>query len=815
MNRLRSDLAHAVRRLARAPVFAAIVILTLALGIGANAAIFSMVRTVLIRPLPYGDPDRLVMLWGKIEKGETTYLSGPEVREYAAQEATFDDVAAYTGSAANLTGGAEPERVITAFVSPNIFATLGVGAVVGRAFAPSDRAVDIGDRVVLGYGLWQRRFGGSADVVGQQVIVNGVQRTVMGVMPAGFELPLDFGEERPSELWVPLDLGSSDWAEWGNHSLIGVARLARGVTPEMATATMRRLEDRWIREVVGGGWSDRDVVRRAAIPVPDLVLGDVRTALWMLLGAVGVILLIACANVANLILARSDERQREIAIRSAIGASRWRVVQQLLTESVLLSTLGGVVGLALAYLGIRLLVALSPPGIPRLDEAGIDYGILLFTMILALATGVLFGVAPALSLSRPDLGRALKEGGRTGTVGRASQRFRDSLAVLQMGLSVVLLIGALLLVRSFIELRRIDPGFDPEGALTMRVALPVATYPENDDVIRIVTLLRQRLAELPGVSAAGATRLLPLTGTIGDWSITLEGREKLPGENPNGDWQVVTPGYFESMGMRLVRGRPFTETDDADSPIVAVINETMARRYWPDEEPIGKRFHLGSSARPWITIVGVSEQVRQNAITEEPRAEMYVPHAQWSAAGAGLPRGMTFILRTAGDPLAVLGPARAVVRSLDPELPIAEVRTLRQVTADALAPARFTASLLAAFAALALVLATVGIFGVLSLLVARRHQEIGIRMALGASASAITGMILGRGMALAAIGVGAGLLAAVALTRVVTSLLYGVTELDPLTFAAAPALLVLVALVACLVPARRAARLDPVVALRE
>lgn len=815
MNRLLSDVAYAFRRLARSPGFATIAIVTLALGIGANTAIFSLVKAVLIQPLPYGDPERLTMVWGKMEKGATTELSGPEVRDYAAETRTFASVAAYTSSSANLTGDQEPERVVAAAVSPNMFATLGVSALLGHAFAASDNAPEIADQVVLSYTLWQRRFGGSPDVVGRRILVNGSQKTVIGVMPAGFKLPLDFSEDRPSEIWRPLDLRTPEWGGWGNHSLIGVARLREGVSPELATATIRKLEDQWIRAGVGGGWNDRDIVRRAVVPIKDLVLGDVRYPLWVLLGAVGIILVIACANVANLTLAKSDERHREIAVRTAMGASRGRIVQQLLTESLLLSGFGGAVGLGMAYLGMRTLLVLRPSGIPRIEQAGLHEGVLAFTLLLAMATGVLFGVAPALELSRVDLNRALKESGRAGTIGRASRRFRDSLVVMQMGFSVVLLIGALLLVRSFLELRRIDLGFNPRNALTFRIVPSSTSYAQDSDVIRAMRTLRQRLIDLPGVQAVGATRLLPLTRTIGDWSITLEGRQKAPGENPNGDWQVVTPGYFESMGMKLARGRFFAETDNENAPTVAVVNETMATRYWPREDPIGKRFRVNRETYPWITIVGVVGQVRHNAITEKPRAEMYVPHAQWGAAGGDTPRGMTFVIRTAADPLGVLPHVRETVRSVDPNLPLAEVRTLNQVTADALSQARFTALLLSLFAGLALTLATIGIYGVMSLLVARRRREIGIRMALGARSGSVLGMVVARGMTLVAVGVAIGLVAAAGLTRVVVSLLYGVTPLDPMTFTAVPAILASAAILACLIPAGRAARLNPVITLRE
>jgi putative ABC transport system permease protein len=801
---------QAIRRLARAPGFAAIAILTIALGIGANTAIFSLVQAVVLRPLPYGDADRLVMIWGTRDRGETTWLSGPEIAAYRDASSAFSNVAVWSTTAVNLTGTQEPEQVSAARVTPDLFATLRVPALVGRRFAPSDSAATIADQVVISYGLWQRRFGGDRDVVGRRIQVDGTARTVVGVMPASFQLPLDFGEGSASDLWLPLDLREFN-GRWGDHSFLGIARLQDGVGTMAATGTMRRLEQQWVRD---GNWRANGIAERSAVPVQDLVLGDVRVALWILLGAVGVILLIACANVANLMLARSDERHREVAVRTALGASRWRIVGQLLSESMLISTLGGVLGITIACGGLRVLRAVQPAAIPRVGDVGIDAGVLAFTILLVGVAGVLFGLAPALELSRADVARALREGGRTGSVGRSRQRFRDALAVSQLAFSVVLLIGAVLLVRSFVELRRVDLGFQTSNVLTARTSLPALTY-ADEAVVPFYRSLRARLGELPGVESVGATRLLPLTGTIGDWSITIEGRVRKPGENFNGDWQVVTPGYFETMGMQLVRGRFLEDNDTRASTLVAVINETMARRYWGDEDPIGRRFHLGSDPRPWVTIVGIVGTVRHNAITEAPRAEMYMAPAQWNAAGASVRRAMTFVLRTSGDPLALLPYVRETVRSMDPDLPLSDVRTLDAVAANALAEARFTTQLLTLFAVLALVLATIGIYGVMSLLVTRRGHELGIRMALGAQPGAMVKMVVRRGMLLAASGVGIGLVAAVAVSSVVASLLYGVTRFDPVTFLVVPVILATVALLACLIPARKAGEVDPVVALRE
>jgi putative ABC transport system permease protein len=810
MDRLLPDLSHSVRRLVRAPGFAAVALLTLALGIGANSAIFSILESIVLRPLPYGDPERVVVIRSHGDRGGMTWLSAPEVQRYGRESGAFDQLAAYIESAATLTGGREPERVVAGLTTANLFQTLRVLPLHGRGFVSEDGGVEP-TVVIISHALWQRRYGADPRVIGRSIIVGDRPRTLIGVLPPSFRVPLDFAKERPIELWLPTTLDAPSYAGFGNRSFIGVGRLRRGVDVREATARMRTLEESWFRD----GLVNERVDRRIAVPAREDVLGDVRYVLFVLLGAVGVILLIACANVANLTLARSDARQREIAIRTALGASRGRLVRQLLTESVLLALIGGLLGAALAFTATEILVALDPPGVPRVSEIGLDLGVLAFTFVLAVGTGVLFGLAPAFELSRPQLSRALKEGGRTGTVGRSQQRFRDALVIAQVALSVTLLVGALLLVRSFAQLQRVNLGFDRRDALTFRVAVPQSRYPQSRDVLAFYRTLEERLAGLPGVRAVGATRLLPLTGTIGDWSITIEGRNRVSGGNPNGDWQVVTPGYFESMRMSPARGRLLSATDNETAPLVAVINETMAERYWPATDPIGKRFHIGNRDQPWITVVGIAPPVRHNAIVETPRAEMYVSHAQWEAAGAQTIRGMTIVARTSGDPRALIGHVRGAVRALDPMIPLADVRTLQRVADDALAQPRFTTTLLGLFAALALTLATIGIYSVISLLVTRRRREIGIRMALGARRGRILQMVLKRGVTLAAVGLVIGMVGALWLTGALTSLLYGVTRFDPLTFAAAPALLASVALLACAVPAVRAARVNPVVALRE
>jgi putative ABC transport system permease protein len=803
------DLRLAARALLATPGFTLLTALTLALGIGANTLIFSLVKTVVLRPLPYGQPDRVVLIWGNPAKGETTWLSASEVRSYDREAPGLEQVAAYSRSAANLTGATEPERVSTALVTPNLFATLRTAAAIGRTFASADAGAE---RVVLSHGLWARRFAADPAVVGRTLRLNGTPHTVIGVMPAGFRLPLDFGDDRPSDVWLPLDLDARNYAGWGNRSFIGVGRLRPDVTPARVAAELRVVETRWLRE---GLLRNGEGLGRNAVPVADLVLGPARRTLFVLLGAVGVVLAIACVNVASLLLARSDARRRDVTLRAALGATRARLIRPLLIESTLLSLAGAAWAVVIAWGGLRLLVAAYPVSIPRVEDAGLDVGVLAFTLVLGVVTGLLSGLAPALGLARPELSRALNDGGPSRSPGRARSRFRDTLTVAQTALSTVLLIAAVLLVRTFVELRRVDLGFAPEGVLSARVTLPPADYPTDGHVIAFYQNLLERVRALHGVRSAGATRLLPLTGTIGDWSITLEGRPQAPGENPNGDWQVVTPGYFEAMGMRLVRGRFLVSGDREAGPYVAVVNETMADRYWPGADAIGKRFHLGTKNQPWITIVGLVGNVRHNAIVEEPRAEMYLAHAQFPGEGGSARSAMTVVARVDRNPAALASLLRSAVREIDPHLPLAEVRTLEGVVDESLSEARLTTLLLALLAALALTLATTGIYGMTSLRVGRRRQEMAIRSALGARPGAILQMVLRHGLLLASSGIGIGVAGALFATRALASLLHGVTPLDPVTFALVPAGLAAVSLVACLVPARRAAAIDPATALRQ
>lgn len=785
--------------------------MTLALGIGANTAAYSLMRAVVVKPLPYNDASTLVMLWQGEPGTGTTWMAVPEVQSYRQQVKAFASVDSWTTSSANLTGGGDPERLVATAVTPGLFRTLGVAPVQGSEF----RTLADGDpapaEVILSHQLWQRRFGGSDSVVGTSVIVNGTARTVVGVMPAGFALPVEFGESRPTELWTPFSFAGAGMA-WGDHSYVTAARLADGATPERATAEMRVAEEGWRRD---GFIHAMRTFDHAAVPMTRFVLGDARKVLAVVMGAVVLILIIACANVANLSLARADERLRDTAVRTALGASRAQLVRQMVTESLLLSGAGALVGALLASVALRALVAANPTGIPRIGDVRVDAVVLGVAALLAIVTGLVVGAWPAIAASRVNLAHAITDGGRASTVGASRMRFRDALTVVQTAGAVVLLVGAMLLVRSLDQMTRVDLGFRSDSVLTAQVALPSSSYAGTDEVVGFFDRAVARVRELPGVTAAGATRLLPLTGTIGDWSITVEGKVRDPAENPNGDWQVVTPGYFEAMGAGLMRGRFFTTDDDANAPIVAVITEAMAAKYWPGEDALGRRFHLGSSERPWITIVGIVRPVRHNEVTESARTEMYVPHAQWPVAGGAVRRAMTFVVRGSRDNASMSSALRGVIREMDPSLPVSEMQTLQAVADNALARPRLSAILVTVFAAVALAVAATGLYGVIALLVSRRRQEIGVRIALGAQTGTILTMVLRRGVQLAAIGVVTGMVGSFWVTRVLQGMLYGVTTLDPVTYAVVPLILFTIAILACLVPARRAAALDPLVALRE
>lgn len=817
-----TDLRYALRQLRGSPGLVAIAVLTLALGIGATAGVFSVVRSVLLQPFPYDASDRLVMVWE--ESGEVTrdtWLSLRELVEYRAATSSFESLAAYSMGTATLVEEA-PERVRAARVTTDLFATLGVPAYLGRTFSREDGESGGDDVVILSHGLWERQFGAAPDIIGRRIQVStslvGSQgpegaRTVVGVMPPGFRLPLDYRDPAPTDVWVPQVIPPTETLPFGSRSYFLVGRLAEGVTPGQATADLDRALATWLED---GRLESRSVgAPRAAFALEDLLLGSVRPSLWILFGAVAFLLLIACANVAHLLLARADARSRTVATQAALGASRLRVVRQALIESGLLVGLGAAFGVLFAFAAVRIATAAIPVSVIRIRAVTLDLDILLFAAAVAAAATIGTGLLPALRLSRINLATAMAGArGEAATVGRRS---RSWLVAGETALSLVLVVGALLMARSLVELRAVDLGFRTDGVLTLGVTLPAADYPDPAQVNGFYRELVERVRALPDVEAAGAARVLPLAATIGDWSLTIEDRPAEPGESLPADWQIVTPGYLEAMRIELVEGRWISDEDDEEGALVAVINESMARRYWTGQSALGQRFHLGTLDQPWIEVVGVARDVRRNGVLDGSRPEMYIPHAQWGRArDDGVPqRGLTLVARTAGDPLALVSLVRREVGALDPNLPVADLRTLEDVYASALAEPRFLTWLLGVFAALALLLAGTGVYGVISFVTQRRTREMGVRMALGARSDAISRLVLRDGLAMTGVGVALGLLGAFWLTRVAAGQLYGVTPLDPVSFVTAPLLLLAVAALAAWVPGRRAAMVDPVKVLRE
>jgi putative ABC transport system permease protein len=797
----------------RRPGFTALAVITLALGIGANSAIFSVVRAVLLRPLPYAEPDRLVSLHTRgLAFAQGDWLSQPEIWDIETVPSVAG-VAAYSdGVALNLTGRGEPERAIGAAATASLFPLLGIAPLVGRAFGPEEDVPGGPDVVVLSHGFWQRSFGGDPTVVGTTLVMNGVGREVLGVMPPEFTLPLDLQNPAPADFWIPIRFDRAQTDSRGSHYLLGLARLRPGATIQTLGAEMAALSARLTAD---GLYSPESRFALWGQPVQEQVVGEIRPILVVLLTAVGFVLLIACVNVANLLLARAEARTREFAVRTALGAARGRLLRQLVVEHALLGLLGGMVGLGLAALGVRALVALDPTVVPRAHEIGVDGWVLLFTGGLAGLAAVLFGLAPMLYAARRDIGVWLKEGGARGaTAGVTRQRFRQVLVAAELALAILLLAGAGLTLRTFQALLAVDPGFEPRGVLTMRLVTPSATYRDPPHVAEFYRAVLERVRALPGVTAAGAVRVLPLAATIGDWSIDLEGRMPPQGQDFDGDWQIVSPGYFEAMGVRLLAGRLLSDGDHFDAPPVAVINETMARQYWPNGSALGQRFRLNGPDAPWIQIVGVVRDEKHAGLGAAVNRKWYRPHAQWTQSLTSPIRGMTLVIRTAGDPLALVGSVREAVRAVDANLPVAEVRTLEDVVERSVARQRFTMLLLGVFAAVALTLGAVGVYGVMASWVTERTHEIGIRLALGATRGEVAALVVRQALRPAAAGVLVGGGAALALTGLLRNLLYGVAPRDPVTFAAAPVLLGVVALAASWIPARRAAGLDPVGALR-
>ncbi len=809
METLWQDIRFGARLLVRKPGFAAIAILTLALGIGANTAIFSVLNATLLRPLPYKDADGLVLVWGTAhgaEIGTRNQISFTDMEDWRQQSHAFEGMVAYTGWSPILSGDFEAERMGGMQVSDGYFTLMKTEALLGRVLLPEEQEEGKDLVAVISYGFWQRKFGGDPGVVGKTVALNSRTYTVIGVLPKDFSsLPASL-VDRPADVYRPLAEKYAEDERSSRH-LRGIARLKPAVGIEQAqgeldviSREMERLHPR----------DDKNRGVRVVTLYEDLV-GNLRTPLLVLQAAVILVLLIGCANVANLLLGQATVRRRELAVRAALGAGRSRLIRQTLTESLLLAAAGGALGFLLASWGTSLIQALGAKVIPELARVELDFRVLAFTMGFTLLTGIVFGLAPALQTSQGNLGEWLKEGAR-GSSGRQG-RVRSLLVVSEVALALVLLTSAGLLVKSFLRLRGVDPGFDPQSVLTAEVALPYAKYPAGPRQVAFFRELMERLSRQPGVRFAAATSVLPESGGFDTTSVAIEGREVAIGELPYWDRYMVTPDYFRALGIPLRRGRLLEQSDNEQAPLVALINETTARLYWPNQDPLGQRirvptFGVPFEKAPWRTVVGVVGDVRQYGLDAPRSSQFYVPHAQ-NPAGY-----VTLVVRTATDPLA-LGPAlRREVRAVDKDQPLTSIATMEEVLADSVAGRRFSMTLLGVFAAGALGLAAVGLYGVIAYSVAQRTQEIGIRMALGALPGDVLKLVIGQGMALVAIGVALGLAATLAVTRVLESLLFEVSARDPLTFALVPLGLAAVALAACYLPARRALRIDPLIALR-
>lgn len=803
MEILLQDLRYGFRRLLKSPGFTAIAVLALALGIGASSAIFSVVNAVLLSPLPFRDSDKLMMVWGTQPQLDMAPFSPADFLDLRDQNHVFEHIAAYKAQSLNLTGSDEPERIRGAVISASFFSLLNVKPLLGRGFFPEEEEAGNNQVVVVSHGLWQRRFGSNPSLVGQTLTLNAKSYMVIGITSLNDQFP------SWADVWIPLAFDANETKLRDTHYLNVLARLKPEVTIEQAQADMDIIASRLEQEYPASNTG----IGTRLISLQDQIVGSIRPSLLILLGAVGFVLLIACANVANMLLARSAARQREMSIRAALGASRSRVVRQLLTESVVLAFIGGAFGLLMAIWGIKLLITVSPGTIPRVGEIGIDGSVLAVTFLLSIITGVIFGLAPALQISKPNLNVTLKEGGRSSTQGAGRRSLNSLLVVLEVALALVLLIGAGLMIKSFLRLQKVNPGFDPNNVLTMQVALPRFKYSDVNHRAAFYQQVLERMKNLPGVQSSGAITSLPLSGNNSSTSFVIEGRE-MPAavEKPLSEYRTISPDYFRAMSIPLLKGREFNELDHEKASGVVIINETMARRFFPNEDPIGKR--LGLSGPPdWREIVGVVGDVKDLGLDAEPKPESYMPYLQSSLSYLEY-SSMVLVIRTAADPTSMVPTLRGVIQAVDRDQPIYNVKTMEQYLSESISQQQFNTLLLIIFGVVAIVLATIGIYGLMAYSVAQRTHEIGIRMAMGAQHSDVLKLVVGQGMILGLIGVTIGLVAAFALTRVLSSLLYQVSATDPFTFIGLSLLLVTVAMVASYIPAYRATKIDPIIALR-
>ena len=797
MGTLIQDVRYGLRMLRTQPGFTAIAILTLALGIGANSAIFSVINAVLLRPLPYREPARLALVWETVERTNNLQntVAPADFVDWRAQNQSFEDMASYLGQLVNLTGDGEPEQVMGVFGSENLLRVLGVQPLLGSGFLPGELKPGEIKGVVISYGLWQRRFGSDPQIVGKTLKMDTYPLTIFGVMPPSFQFP-----NNKVDLWLGTAMSSGVASIRDNRYLQVIGRLKAGVTYTAAQAEMTaiatRLKEQYPKS--NGGIGAR------VESLHEYTTGNVRQPLLLMLAAAGLVLLIACANVANLLLARAASRQKEIAVRLAVGASRLRLIRQLLTESLLLSIIGGAAGLLLTFWGVTALTAVIPDNIARAKTAAVDWQVVSFTLLVSLLTGFFFGLAPGLQATRPNLNEVLKEGGREVSGGRSGAR--QLILIAQTALALMVLIGAGLLVNSYWRLSKVDSGMQIENLLTMDVFPPYSKYPDTARRAAVYDQMLERIAALPGVEAAGVTSTLPLKSGVGEMTYYIErgGEMKVFNAKPI----VVSPNYFRTTGVPLLQGRMFGPQDTEQAPGVVVINESMARLLWPGEDPLGKQLKMGSAKGRWLTVIGVVKDTRF-ALRLAPFPVVYNSYSQTAGFAPH-----ELVVRAKVEPLSLTKAVRSAVWSVDQDQPIANVRTMQQVQSDSIARQRFNMLLLAIFAALALVLAVVGLYGVMSYTVAQNRREIGIRIALGAQSCDVLRLVIGQGLVLTLLGVGMGVLGAIGLTRLIANLLFGISPTDPLTFVGVSVLLVVVALLACYLPARRAMKVDPMVALR-
>jgi putative ABC transport system permease protein len=807
------DLRYGARGLLRQPAFTLVAVLTLALGIGANTAIFSMVNAILLRQLPFKNPEQLVAVDSKRTDPGKHPFTIPDFIDYRDQNQTLEQIAAFANLSASMTGSGEAERVQGMRISANAFQLLGVEAVVGRALIPEDDTPGRQNVVVLSHGLWQRRFGADPRLVGQTLTLNGNSYTIVGVLPPQFIFPI-----KEAELAVPLAPDADPWrsARTSTNFLRAIARLKPGVASAQAEADLTSIAGR-MRQQYPAANENQNKLGVTLTPLNDVIVGNYRHSLWMLLGAVGFVMLIASINLASLSLARASTRHREMAIRTAHGATRWRLIRQMTTESLLLALSGGLIGLLLAWWGINFLLALSPAEMPRLSEVGLDARVLVFTLAVSLLAGSIFGILPAVKASRVDLNEELKSGGRSGNDGTGRNRVRSFLVVAEIAISLVLLLSAGLLIKSFSRLQEARPGFESENLLAVRLSLPRTRYANRDALISFDDQLQPLLEGLPGVSAVGAVSALPLSTTRASIEFTIEGRPSPRNEVWVSDYRIASTGYFRAMKIPLRRGREFSEQDNTNTTPVAIISETLAHRFWPDGNPVGARLSIDDNnqgPRP-VEIVGVVGDVKHLSLEDEPTPHVYLPLRQIHEDGVvWMTNNQYWLIRSEVPPLNLASAVQREIRKVDPEVPASNVKTMEQYLSASVSPRRFNLWLLTVFAAAALVLATIGIYGVMSYSVAQRTREIGVRMALGAGRSDILRMVVGHGMLLAVAGIAAGLTGALALSRLMGGLLYQVSATDPATYILLTFFLLLVTLAACLVPARRATKVDPMIALR-